>query len=235
MDEKDIQNKINTALNNTSFSNIVSYLDKLVELLSANDRKKSYLHATNNYRLVLNEYNEICNFCTNVNRCSISEDLEKINITITDNVDRKHEFIITVHLKNTSDIFLIEHHDLPDTQGISELVKNYNSLRKLCEKFISAVESLQEFFDLMDEVDSKFWILDPEKPKRKDVYRRIVLCDNVSIIVTFDPYKVRSVPNIKFLGPERLIEKYRVSLMENLADFDVDGNIIDELLKLLGE
>lgn len=231
-----IEREIDTVLNNTSFSNIVNYLDKLVELLSANCLKKSYIHATDNYRLVLNEYNEICNFCTHVNHCSITKDLENVSFTVLDRVGRKHEVTIRVHLKNSNDIFSIEHYDLPETQGIiSELLKNYNSLRTLCEQFVNSVESFQEFFDLMDELDLKFWVLDPEKPTRKDVYRRIALCDNVSVIVTFDPHKIKSVPNIKFLGPERLVEKFRASLMENLVNFDIDGNIINELLTVLGE
>lgn len=57
----------------------------------------------------------------------------------------------------------------------------------------------------------------------------------MSFVIRVNPHNVKAVPNIKFLGPERLIEMYRTRLVENWSNWNTDGDIVTELLKLLGE
>lgn len=58
--------------------------------------------------------------------------------------------------------------------------------------------------------------------------------DSTSVIVTFDPFNVKNVPDLKFLGPERHLEKFRENLVDNLEKWDRDGDVLREFLKLLG-
>lgn len=61
-----------------------------------------------------------------------------------------------------------------------------------------------------------------------------VLGENVSVIVTFDPFNVNSAPDLKFLGAERHLGKYRERLVENLEKWNRNGDVVGEFLKLLG-
>ncbi|CAH1770244.1 4442_t:CDS:2, partial [Entrophospora sp. SA101] len=39
------------------------------------------------------------------------------------------------------------------------------------------IEKFQEFWSMLDDIDQNTWILEPDKPKRNDLIRRIALAD----------------------------------------------------------
>lgn len=49
------------------------------------------------------------------------------------------------------------------------------SLDQLYGQFLLVLESLTRFWDILDEIDRKTWILEPEKPCRSDTMRRIAI------------------------------------------------------------
>ena len=55
------------------------------------------------------------------------------------------------------------------------LVFSQSSLISIYTQFLTALESLKTFWDDMDEIDEKTWVLEPEKPTRSATARRIVL------------------------------------------------------------
>ncbi|XP_066863666.1 E3 ubiquitin-protein ligase FANCL isoform X2 [Kogia breviceps] len=50
-----------------------------------------------------------------------------------------------------------------------------SSLISIHSQFLAALESLKAFWDVMDEIDEKTWVLEPEKPTRSATARRIAL------------------------------------------------------------
>lgn len=42
-------------------------------------------------------------------------------------------------------------------------------------QFLLIVEALAEFWAVMDEIDEHTWVLEPEKPSRADMMRRIAI------------------------------------------------------------
>ncbi|XP_031735782.1 E3 ubiquitin-protein ligase FANCL isoform X3 [Anarrhichthys ocellatus] len=50
-----------------------------------------------------------------------------------------------------------------------------STLDQLHSQFLLVLESLTEFWEVLDEIDSKTWILEPEKPSRSDTMRRIAI------------------------------------------------------------
>lgn len=58
--------------------------------------------------------------------------------------------------------------------------------------------------------------------------------ENLSVIVTFDPINVGNAPDLKFLGSDRYLERFRGKLVENLTKWDRNGDVVKEFLKLLG-
>lgn len=50
-----------------------------------------------------------------------------------------------------------------------------STLDQLHRQFLLILESLSEFWDVLDQIDSNTWILEPEKPSRSDTMRRIAI------------------------------------------------------------
>lgn len=78
--------------------------------------------------------------------------------------------------------------------------------------FLTNVEMYCKFWDDMDDLDSRVKVIDPIQPSRSHRHRRILLEDNVIIHVIFNPAKPRSLPEISFSGPEKLVEAYNSAL-----------------------
>uniref|UniRef100_H3D7A7 E3 ubiquitin-protein ligase FANCL n=1 Tax=Tetraodon nigroviridis TaxID=99883 RepID=H3D7A7_TETNG len=76
------------------------------------------------------------------------------------------------------------------------------SLEQLYGQFLLVLESLTRFWDTLDEIDRKTWILEPEKPCRSDTMRRIAIGSNVSIKVEVDPRHPEMLPDCCLLGAE---------------------------------
>lgn len=168
-------------------SNIVTYLDSLKQIISLKTTLHNNKNFTEAYKHILSEYVELREFYININKCSISQDLSLIKISHLDESDRQYELEITVDLNKPQEIFKVSRHSLPETKD-GDLFQNSSSLKTIYEKFVNVIERLQCFFDSMDSLDNTCHILDPERPSRKDCYRRIGLgkqCYTISLEILF--------------------------------------------------
>lgn len=59
--------------------------------------------------------------------------------------------------------------------------------------------------------------------------------ENFSVIITINPMDVSRLPEITFLGPERLVEEYRNTLNSNITEWEPKNGMFSETLKLLGK
>lgn len=75
-----------------------------------------------------------------------------------------------------SSVFCVET-DLLDVEHIDFLasVFSQSSLVNVYSQFLAALETLKAFWDVMDEIDEKTWVLEPERPPRSATSRRIAL------------------------------------------------------------
>lgn len=55
------------------------------------------------------------------------------------------------------------------------------------------------------------------------------------MILTVDPLNVTHIPDIKFLGPEKLAENFRVTVNEKLENWDEENDLLVEILHLIGK
>jgi hypothetical protein len=53
-------------------------------------------------------------------------------------------------------------------------------------------------------------------------------------MVVVDPMNVRARPELKFLGPERLVQEYYQKWSEKLGDWDENVDLLQGLLNFLG-
>lgn len=230
--EKDIKK-----LSKLSFMDPVEYLDKLTEILSAEspphkETDDIIIDNTSIYRKVLREYTELRQFYFNIHKSFISKDLKTIDIVQLDEQMRQHSVKIDVNYSQYGKLFKIVECNLP----LNEIDED-DSLIVLYEKFMNRVDcpKLQLMFDVLDEIDKSCWVIDPERPTRRDVYRRIVLDRNLSMVITFNPNDIRHLPQIKFLGPHNAVKKYNEVVSRNFLNWNPNEDVLSELVKLLGE
>ncbi|KAI4454785.1 ubiquitin ligase protein phf9 fanconi anemia group l protein [Holotrichia oblita] len=232
--EKDIKK-----LSKLPFMDPVEYLDKLTEILSIElpirkENDEITVDNTSIYRKVLREYTELRQFYFNIHKSFISKDLKTIDIIQLDERMREHSVKIEVNYTKDGKLFKIVECNLPQNERESSL-EDDDSLIVLYERFMNRIDcpELQSMFDLFDEIDKFCWVIDPEKPTRKDLYRRIVLDTNLSMVIVFNPSEIRHLPEIKFLGPHNAVKKYKEIVSRNFLNWNPNEDVLSELLKLL--
>ncbi|XP_071442041.1 E3 ubiquitin-protein ligase FANCL [Hetaerina americana] len=154
----------------------------------------------------------------------------QLRLNKKDAFDRVHT--ATVKFDSTTSNPIIRA-DLPSQ--VEMTVSKGMTASQFYETFVEAVDKLQDFWNVMDDIDADCWVIDPEQPKRKDTYRRIIIETNVSLYLNIDPFDPHKRPDVTFIGSERTVMPFRNSLQENLENWDSMGiSIVHSLAKLLG-
>ncbi|OCT79725.1 hypothetical protein XELAEV_18026534mg, partial [Xenopus laevis] len=108
-----------------------------------------------------------------------------------------------------------------------------SSLLNIYKQVSSALESLKGFWDALDEIDQKTWVLEPEKPMRSSTMRRIVIGNNVSITIDVDPKHPAMLPECYFLGAEHVVNPLREKLNLNIHLWDPENGLLQNLKDVL--
>ncbi|PKU45088.1 hypothetical protein llap_4605 [Limosa lapponica baueri] len=108
-----------------------------------------------------------------------------------------------------------------------------NSLIDIYNQFLAALESLKEFWDAMDEIDGKTWVLEPENPTRGATTRRIAIGNNVSVNIEVDPRHPNMLPECYFLGADHVVNPLRIKLNNNMHLWDPEISLLQNLKELL--
>nr|XP_004669003.1 E3 ubiquitin-protein ligase FANCL isoform X1 [Jaculus jaculus] len=108
-----------------------------------------------------------------------------------------------------------------------------SSLISIHSQFVAALESLKAFWDVMDEIDEKTWVLEPDKPTRSATARRIVLGNNVYIHVEVDPRHPTMLPECCFLGADHVVKPLGIKLSRNIHLWDPENSLLQNLRDVL--
>ncbi|NXF04237.1 FANCL ligase, partial [Smithornis capensis] len=108
-----------------------------------------------------------------------------------------------------------------------------NSLIDIYNQFLAALESLKEFWDTLDEIDGKTWVLEPENPTRSATTRRIAIGNNVSVNVEVDPHHPNMLPECYFLGADHVVAPLRTKLNNNMHLWNPEISLLQNLKDLL--
>ncbi|XP_060268142.1 E3 ubiquitin-protein ligase FANCL isoform X3 [Ovis aries] len=108
-----------------------------------------------------------------------------------------------------------------------------SSLISIYSQFLAALESLKTFWDVMDEIDEKTWVLEPEKPTRSATARRIVLGNNISINIEVDPRHPTMLPECCFLGADHVVKPLGIRLSRNIHLWDPENSLLQNLKNVL--
>uniref|UniRef100_A0A7N6BVI5 RING-type domain-containing protein n=1 Tax=Anabas testudineus TaxID=64144 RepID=A0A7N6BVI5_ANATE len=102
----------------------------------------------------------------------IDTEFRTLRLKVEDSSGRQH--ILTIKLKSKHPAEAPEcSADLPVPLALTWTPQS--TLQQLHSQFVLVLESLTEFWDVLDEIDSQTWILEPEKPSRADTMRRIAI------------------------------------------------------------
>lgn len=127
----------------------------------------------NKYRHVIREFYELTRFYLNIKSWDTNSDLSIVKFHSVDDRNREHPLAVAVNWSCEShEIFHVASFDLPLTK---DSFKPSHSMRDVYEQFKGFIEKLQPFFDLMELLDERCWVLDPVPPQRSCKYRRICI------------------------------------------------------------
>uniref|UniRef100_A0A665T7W4 RING-type domain-containing protein n=1 Tax=Echeneis naucrates TaxID=173247 RepID=A0A665T7W4_ECHNA len=130
---------------------------------------------------------------------SIDTEFQTLRLKVQDSAGRQHILIIKLKSKHPAEAPECSA-DLPLPLLITWTPQS--TLAQIHHQFLLVLESLTEFWDVLDEIDRQTWILEPEKPSRSDTMRRIAIGNNVSIKVEVDPKHPKMLPECCLLGAE---------------------------------
>lgn len=101
------------------------------------------------------------------------------------------------------------------------------SLQSVISQFEELIESLQDFFRAMEDLDKNTWILEPEYPTWRETYRRIALGKHCSARIEVDPRApIKGFPECRFLGSENAIGPFKQQLNQNIHNWDTSGTVL---------
>ncbi|XP_006881087.1 PREDICTED: E3 ubiquitin-protein ligase FANCL-like [Elephantulus edwardii] len=108
-----------------------------------------------------------------------------------------------------------------------------SSLESIHSQFLAALDSLKAFWDAMDEIDEKTWVLEPENPTRSATARRIALGNNASVNIDVDPRHPTMPPECYFLGADHVIKPLGIKLSKNIHLWDPENTPLQNLKDVL--
>ena len=91
------------------------------------------------------------------------------------------------------------------------------SLSTALSQFRLALSRHQLLWDMLDDLDRHAWVLEPKNPTRDCVSRRIALGDHASLQIELHVASPASLPELQFLGADRVIAPLRHALNANLG------------------
>lgn len=176
----------------------------------------------------------------------VDDRLGYIHISVEDAKRRRH--LLEIHFifddsatmtgssTDISGVFVICQALLP----IEFKPKPKSSLSSIRQQFIHLLHIFQPLFDIFDDLDAHTCVLEPEHPTRSSLMRRIHVCRNASLHIDFQlptslllvsttasshtsqqPINFLSTPpNLRFIGPEKVISPFHKLLSSRLSQWD---------------
>ncbi|XP_061481761.1 E3 ubiquitin-protein ligase FANCL [Rhineura floridana] len=160
----------------------------------------------------------------------VDPDFSTIRLKAEDSCGRDHAITLKLNPKYPTEPpdCLV---DLPVQFSISWTPRS--SLLSIHSQFLAALESLKEFWNALDEIDEKTWVLEPEKPTRSATMRRIAVGNNVSVNIAVDPRHPTMFPECYFLGADHVVNPLKHKLNSNIHLWDPETSLLQNLKEVL--
>lgn len=108
-----------------------------------------------------------------------------------------------------------------------------STLNTALMQFEAKLEEYQILWRELELFDNSTWVLEPKQPTPKDVFRRVVIAENTSIMVTLDPLHPRSLPECRFIGPDRIVGPLQTKFSTNMGSWSTTSTVLENLITVL--
>lgn len=226
----DFQQLLENSLQNES--SLHSFLNQLREyfLLQVKKDCAHYKCITNesiDHVSLKNRLNELRELLHKSSEIKVSSDSDMKNIKLTGNG-------ISIIVQNKEgNLWKIVNSEIPNILDNKSIENTPLSLNNICNIFMIKLESLKRVWNELEEIDTECWVIDPVNPKPHQLYRRIYLSDSLSLMMTLDLSYLSSVPNVKLVGCESEVLKYRENLSDRIQLWDCEYSLLHNLCLLL--
>lgn len=123
--------------------------------------------------------------------------------------------------------------DLPTAQEAVRWDPARSTLRDVLMQFERGLARYQEFWDVLDEVDARCQVLEPENPTRGATLRRISLGSHCSVQIEVDPDHPRAMPELRFMGSDTKTAPLKRLLNKNMRRWNQQAGLPVNLEALL--
>jgi E3 ubiquitin-protein ligase FANCL len=209
---------------NSFFTEMQDVLDRVIDVQHAQTTNPAGLKSSIFYKQLMSDIDEI-GWDKVVD---LNTDLSSITIMISDSGDREHKIIV-----DSSDKNLYKCHAQIPTQ-VELRSDNRISLQYIIDQHRTVFEKLQDFFVVVEDLDSNTWILEPENPTLAHCMRRIGIGNHSSIQIEINPHHPRSPPEVRFLGADSVIAPLRQNYNKNHHLWDQRSLLRGNLERTLG-
>ena len=160
----------------------------------------------------------------------IDSEFRELHILTTDGRSRLHTLKVLLHHQHPNKA--PEYHsDLPLLFDYAWNAKS--TLSDLFDHFNKCVDQLQEFWNVVDDIDINTCVLEPEMPTRSATHRRIALGRSASVQIEVDPRNPHQIPDCQFLGSEPLIGPLKENFAQNMSIWNSSRSFVDNLCAVL--
>ncbi|GFR74896.1 fanconi anemia complementation group L [Elysia marginata] len=161
---------------------------------------------------------------------NVSSDLSQLQLILTDECGRQHNLRVCLNKQDLSSLPICSV-DLPEKFNFHWSGKS--GLKHLYHQFEAAVNSYQQFWNMLREIDNNCWVLEPEHPTFSANHRRIALGPNISLHMVVNCRQPNTLPECRLLGAESAVAELREKLNINLHRWDVDRSLLKNLEEVL--
>ena len=109
-----------------------------------------------------------------------------------------------------------------------------SNLRDMIAFAENELEKYQLFWNIMDDLDSNVWVLEPQNPTRSSTVRRIAIKEHCSMHVKINPSNPKGICEFDFMGKASIVEPLRSKLHNNIEAWSDSYTPRENLQRLLG-
>ncbi|CAG8437548.1 1714_t:CDS:2 [Acaulospora morrowiae] len=207
----------------TNFSEFFLDLKDLLELIMTKEKPEP-MPTGKYYSSLLSEINSIGWDKLE----TLDPSLKNFFLKLSDSSGRKHSVFISLPFSYPHSP-LDAHADLPSTSKAQILA---TSLKDVINYYSKEFEKFQEVWSMLDDIDANTSVLEPDRPKRSDLMRRIALGNYCSLQIEINTEHPREECQYKLFGTESLIESFHLKIEKNWNNWDTTLTVRQNLEKV---
>lgn len=109
-----------------------------------------------------------------------------------------------------------------------------STLSDVMMQFEETVGRFQRFWDELEDLDSRAWVIEPSAPSRSATFRRLALEKHVTLAININPLDIGAVPELQFMGSDRVVEPLLTNVRTNRTLWHPQCSLWMNLGTLLG-